>query len=82
MKKYSYYKFEYKGRTFISQYMGREEHFECMVCGKGNNAYCFNVFDTLEEYNNCSYETFSFGKEHLPKLEEINIEDIEKEMNK
>lgn len=82
MKKYNYYRFEYRGVNFITQYMGREEHFECMVCCKGNNAYCFNAFDTIEEYKQGKYETLSFGKEHLPELEEINIKEIESEMNK
>lgn len=71
MKKGKIYKFNYKGLELKGEYMGREEHFECLVCGKGCNAYCFNVFNTLEEYANGMYETFSFGKEHLPKLEEI-----------
>lgn len=71
MKKGNYYEFEYKGYKCKAQYVGREKNFECMVCGKGCNCYCFNVFNTLEELNNDIYETFSFGKEHLPKLEEI-----------
>ena len=77
MKKYAYYKFEFKGHIFITQYMGREEHFECLVCGKGCNAYCFNAFDTIEEYNQGMYETLSFGKEHLPELEEIDIDSLQ-----
>lgn len=69
---------------FIGIYIGREEGFQCMICGKGENAYCFNVFqgdDTnhnptrkeVEDYiDSIGYETFAFGKEHLPKvLEEI-----------
>ena len=73
MKKFAYYSFEYRGDIYKAQYMGREEHFECLVCGKGNNAYCFNVFDTMEKYEQGQYETFSFGKEHLPKLTEIEV---------
>ena len=78
MKKGNYYKFIYKGSMFISQFMGREEGYSCCVCGKGKNTYCFNVFNTLVEYKKDMYETFSFGKEHLPKLIEIT----EKELNK
>lgn len=76
MKKYNYYKFTYRGYEVIGQYMGREKHFACMVCDKGNNAYCFNVFDTLEEYKQNIYETYSFGKEHLPELIEVKEEDL------
>lgn len=73
MKKNKFYEFEFKGCKFKAQYMGREKNFECIVCGKGCNAYCFNVFNTIEEYNNDIYETLSFGKEHLPELKEIEI---------
>ena len=75
MKKGSYYKFNFKGYDFIAEYMGREKNYECMLCYKGCNAYCFNAFNTLKEYKNGKYETLSFGKEHLPELTEIDIND-------
>ena len=73
MKKGKFYEFEFKGYKLKGQFMGREKNFECLVCGKGCNAYCFNVFNTKEELEQNIYETFSFGKEHLPKLKEIEI---------
>ena len=72
MKLHNWYRFEYDGDTYIGQYMGREQNFECMVCGKGNNAYCFNIWHSDKDYD---YETFSFGKEHLPKLEDLGKSD-------
>lgn len=76
MKKGKYYKFIYAGLLHITQYVGREKGFNCCVCGKGENAYCFNSFNTLEQYNNGAYETFSFGKEHLPKLIEVSESEL------
>lgn len=51
------------GIKYIGQYIGRQSGFECSVCGKGCNAYTFNIW-----YNDRDYETFSYGKEHLPKM--------------
>lgn len=67
---------------FIGYYMGREEGFDCIVCGKGDNAFGFNVYQgdlehptkkQVEDYiDNIGYETFTFGKEHMPEvIEEI-----------
>ena len=55
---------------FIGQYMGREKHFECQVCGGGHNAHCFNLYHTKGEWS--EYECFSYGTEHLPEI----IEDL------
>lgn len=65
MKKYNWYivKDTMDNTLMIVQYYGREEHFECCVCGKGHNAYCFNRY-----YDQDAYETFSYGKEHMPKI--------------
>ncbi len=67
---------------FIGIYMGREQGYECMICGKGNNAHGFNIYQgsiknpTKEEVENhiCNigYETWFYGNEHLPTMiEEI-----------
>ena len=48
----------------LVQYYGREEGFECDICGHGNNAYCFNRYYD----DNGGYETFCYGKEHLPRI--------------
>ena len=61
-----FYKFTFnyiENKTFFGEYMGREEGFECMICRKGKNAHCFNIY--FSEHGD--YETWSFGNEHLPK---------------
>jgi hypothetical protein len=77
MKQGHYYKFNFMGYEYIGEYMGREKHFECMVCEKGSNAYCFNVFRNFKDYTeNAEYETFSFGKEHMPELTEVQESEL------
>ena len=62
-----WYKFNDRGDIHIGYYLGRQGGFECCVCGKGNKAYTFNIW-----YCNYDYETWGFGKEHLPEI----IEDL------
>ena len=76
MKKGKIYKLNYQGQEIFGQYAGKEEGYSCQVCGCGHNAYCFNIFDTLEDLRNNYYETFSFGKEHLPELVEVDLDDL------
>ena len=58
--------------TFIGEYIGKEEGYECMVCHKGNSAYGFNIYYSDKANNVLGYETFFYGKEHLPqKIEEM-----------
>ena len=68
--------------TAIAIYEGREEGYECSVCGKGDNAHGFNIYqgrkeiptaEEVREYiSNVGYETWFYGTEHLPELiEEI-----------
>lgn len=64
--------------TYTAIYMGREEGYPCMICGKGNNAHGFNVYQgesenpnkaQVEDYiDNDGYETFFYGTEHLPEI--------------
>lgn len=59
-----WYKFlDFDGNYYIGQYIGRQKGFECCKCGKGCNAYTFNIW-----YDARSYETWGYGKEHLPKM--------------
>lgn len=51
------------GNIYIGQYVGRQKGFECCVCGKGSNAYTFNIWNSETDY-----ETWGYGKEHLPKI--------------
>lgn len=68
--------------TAIAIYEGREEGYECSVCGKGSRAHGFNIYQgrkespTAEEVrdyiSDVGYETWFYGTEHLPELiEEI-----------
>lgn len=68
MKLDNWYKFkDAHGSTAIGQYLGRCEDFGCCICGKGNNAHCFNIW-----YCEDNYETWGYGEKHLPKI----IEDL------
>ena len=67
MKVGNFYKVvDCKGFEFIGEYMGREEEFECSICGKGTNAKCFNIYYG----DNCQsdYETIGYGNEHFPTI--------------
>lgn len=56
-----WYQFNDRGEVHVGQYTGRDNGFECCVCGKGCNAYTFNIF-----YNEDEYETWAYGPNHLP----------------
>jgi hypothetical protein len=59
------------GEEVFADYIGRERGFECCVCRKGCNAYCFNILHgiSLDEaktaYEKGDYETWGFGPDHL-----------------
>ena len=53
--------------TFVGQYVGKVDGMECCVCHKGNSAYAFNVYHLDKPNNELGYETFFYGKEHLPQ---------------
>ena len=64
-------KYEIQGETVYAEYMGRQNGFECCVCGKGCNAYTFNILhgdnyeDAIKNYQRDDYETWGFGADHL-----------------
>ena len=62
-----WYKFNDRGEIHIGYYLGRQGGFECCVCGCGRNAYTFNIW-----HSNIGYETWGYGREHLPEI----IEDL------
>lgn len=64
MKRNHYYIAEIWQKKHIVLFMGREKDFNCLVCRKGNNAYCFNMYYD----DKGGYQTLSYGKEHLPKI--------------
>lgn len=65
------HKYSIDGETVYAEYMGRQKGFECCVCGKGCNAYTFNILhgDTAKEaiknYERGDYETWGYGEDHL-----------------
>lgn len=65
MKEGNWYRMNDRGYEFVGQYIGRQKGFECIVCGKGRNAYTFNIW-----HSEWDYETWGFGKEHMPKVVE------------
>jgi hypothetical protein len=62
-----WYKFNDRGEIHVGYYLGRQKGFECCVCGCGHNAFTFNIW-----HNTYDYETWGYGKEHLP----IILEDL------
>lgn len=58
-----WYRFNDRGEIHTGYYVGRQRGFECCVCGKGSNAYTFNIWHSYTDY-----ETWGFGKEHLPNI--------------
>lgn len=56
-----FYSFNDRGEVHIGQYIGRQRGFECCVCGKGANAYTFNLWNSERDY-----ETWGYGPAHMP----------------
>jgi hypothetical protein len=65
------HKYIIQGDVVFADYIGRQKGFECCVCGKGCNAYTFNIIhansvdDVENAYANDDYETWGFGADHL-----------------
>ena len=71
-----------QGFTGYGVYMGRQLGFECCICNCGNNCKTFNILhgETIEEglYNKDhkgDYETFGYGDEHFPELEDTGVDE-------
>ena len=65
-----------QGDEVLAEYIGRQKGFECIICGKGHNAYTFNIFhdDNLADIvqkDFQDYETWGFGKEHLEEAVQL-----------
>lgn len=60
-----------EGNEYYAEYMGRQNGFECSVCGKGCNAFTFNILhgstyeEAVENYKNDDYETWGYGRQHI-----------------
>ena len=67
----NWYRFGFDNGEYIGQYTGRDQGFECCVCGKGCKAHTFNIWYSKEDY-----ETWGFGRDHLPViLEDLGEQD-------
>ena len=81
MKNYPYgiAKYRIEGQIVLAEYIGRQEGFECCICGKGCNAFTFNVFhaDSIEDiysepgYSDQDYETWGYGPTHIEEAVEV-----------
>lgn len=65
-KKGHWYKFNDRGNIYIGQYMGNSQDFPCCVCDKGHKAHTFNIWYKTPRCEN--YETWGFGREHMPEI--------------
>ena len=63
LKENHWYKFNDRGEEHIGYYLGRQKGFECCVCGKGENCFTFNIWHSYRDY-----ETWGYGKSHLPVI--------------
>lgn len=64
------HRYDIDGDTVFAEYMGRQQGLECIVCGKGCNAFTFNIIhaETYEEAlenREYDYETWGFGRDHI-----------------
>lgn len=62
-----WYKFNDQGEIHIGYFLGRQSGFECCVCGKGGNAYTFNIWNS-----NVDYETWDMEKNTYHRLLKIS----------
>lgn len=64
-------------------YMGMQPGFECVICNRGYNCKTFNILHgtTIQEglvnKDNGDYETFGYGNDHMPELEDTEIDEYE-----
>jgi hypothetical protein len=72
-------KYRIDGQIVLAQYMGRQRGFECSVCGKGCNAFTFNIFhqdngnyaNDVNNINQSNYETWEYGPNHIEDAVEL-----------
>lgn len=72
------HKYRIEGEEVFAEYIGRQEGFECCVCGKGCNAYTFNIIHAKSpmaalkayvEYQD--YETWGYGQNHIEEAVQL-----------
>jgi hypothetical protein len=66
-------KYRIEGHEYLAQYIGRQEGFECCVCGKGCNAFTFNIMhsDDIDNVDPYDYETWGYGPTHIDEAVEL-----------
>ena len=66
----------YITHNFFHIFINTCTKFSCVICDKGNQCKTFNILhgDSIEEglanKDKGDYETFGYGNDHMPKLEE------------
>ena len=66
-----------EGEEVLAEYMGRQRGFECSICGKGCNAYTFNILhgnsydESIQSYNDGDYETWGYGPTHIEEAVQL-----------
>lgn len=82
MKKRLYFprgvhKYIIEGKEYYAEYIGRQQGFECCVCGNGCNAFTFNILhgetytEAINNYNNYDYETWGYGRQHIEEAVQL-----------
>lgn len=66
-------KYRIEGQEVIAAYIGKQKGFECCICGKGCNAYTFNIYhtDDINNVNEQDYETWGYGPSHITEAVEL-----------
>lgn len=65
---------DHEGNRQFVEYIGRQQGFHCVVCGRGERCFTFNIFsgETIEQAAEarecCKYETWGYGASHVWKL--------------
>ena len=69
-------------------YMGKQKDFGCCICDKGCNCKTFNILhgNSIEEGlknkdEKEDYETFGYGNDHFPEVEETGIMEYQEDKN-
>lgn len=70
-------KIKVDGGEYLVQYVGRQNGFECCVCGRGENCYTFNIFESVESYRAGQWETWGFGRSHLNHVTLLEVVDAD-----
>lgn len=71
------HRYQIEGEEVFAEYMGRQSGFECCVCGKGCNAFTFNILhgnsydEAQAAYSHDDYETWGYGANHIEEAVQL-----------